>query len=468
MVAYSCLLFVAFAGTISFKDVSVSSGIEVNTIATKAVQWIDYNRDGKLDLVLLGDNGTALFKNIGNGKFVDVTQQAHFGNGGRFATGASWADIDNNGFPDVFISNHNDPPKLLLNQNGVFKDITSRIKRPSEIQSSGPSVGGIFIDINNDKLIDLYIINEGAPNQLFKHTGATQFTDISSSAHLNYNGPGRSAVAADFNGDGYQDLYLVNVKAPNKLYLNNKDGTFTDIATAAGVDYNGATVSTAAADINHDQKPDLLVVDNENSSFLYKNLGNLKFQKVIPGPLKSAKHGVAGAFADYDLDTNVDLVLAQEKGAPNLLLRNTGNGGFIRVTGVDLSRPDDPGGICIGDFNNDGLPDIMIGNGIPGQNGGDSLYENTGGGTNNYLALVLEGSSSNRSGIGATVLIQTGQIYQQQSVSGGNGQSQNSLPLNFGLGSSSIVDTVRIVWPDGKTQSLNQVNVNQILKVKEP
>ncbi|PWT88908.1 MAG: hypothetical protein C5B54_09855 [Acidobacteria bacterium] len=110
----------------------------------------------------------------------------------------------------------------------------------------------------------------------------------------------------------------------------------------------------------------------------------------------------------------------------------------------------------------------MIGDGDAGANGGDSLYQNTAGGINNYLGLVLEGTESNRSAIGATVLVQTGQVYQQQSVSSGNGQSQSSLPLNFGVGTASIVDTVRIIWPDGKTQSLLNVKVNQILKVKEP
>ncbi|PWT93452.1 MAG: hypothetical protein C5B54_01825, partial [Acidobacteria bacterium] len=311
--------------SVSFNDVSESSGIEVNTIQTKAVQWIDYNRDGKLDLVLIGSNGNALFKNIGNGKFIDVTQTANFGNGGKEARGATWADIDNNGYPDVFVANAVGPPTLLLNQNGVFKDISDQISRRSSTQSAAGSWAGIFVDINNDKLIDLYVVNDGAPNQLFKHTGATQFTDISNSAHINFSGSGRSAVAADFNGDGYQDIYLVNYKQGNKLYINNKNETFTETSASAGVAYNGASVQAVVADYNNDQKPDILIVDNANSSFLYKNLGNAKFARVIPGPFVGAKHGIAGAFADYDLDGYQDLVLAQTGGA-NILARNNHNG----------------------------------------------------------------------------------------------------------------------------------------------
>ncbi|PWT89697.1 MAG: hypothetical protein C5B54_08495, partial [Acidobacteria bacterium] len=237
-------------GNVTLTDVSVSSGIDNNSVATKAVQWIDFNRDGKLDLAIeggtsvTGASGLVLYKNIGNGKFVDVTQQTNFSNGGRSARGATWADIDNSGFPSVFIANETGPPTLLLNQKGKFKDITSQISSPDATLSGASAWAGIFVDIDNDKLIDLFVVNDGAPNQLFRHTGATQFTDISTSAHIDFNGPGRSAVAGDFDGDGFQDLYLVNFKAPNKLYHNNKNNTFTEISGSAGVAFNGPSVQT--------------------------------------------------------------------------------------------------------------------------------------------------------------------------------------------------------------------------------
>jgi hypothetical protein len=445
-------------------DISISSGIANNTIATAGVQAIDYNNDKKQDLVLIGKNGNALFKNVGNSKFVDVTQQTKFSNAGREARGASWTDIDNNGFPDVIIANATGAPTILRNNRGIFSDISNVFSSAEVVgKSEGGTRGGVWVDIDNDKLIDVFLIKDGIPNQMFKQIALLRFTDISTSAGVDSEAQGRSAVAADFDEDGFQDIYLANFKQACRFYRNNGNATFTEISKSIGVDFIGASVQASVVDFDSDGKLDLFIVNNEGPSFFFRNTGNFNFQKIIPNALKSAKKGIAAAFIDYNLDGNQDLVLAQTQGG-NRLFKNNGQGKFVGVPGIDLSRPDNPTGVTVGDFNNDGIPDVMIGDGGTDQDRGDSLFKNDGGG--NHLTLILQGTTSNKSAIGAFVLVQIGIILQGQEVTGGNGTSQESLPLEFGLGTATAAD-VRIVWPSGIVQRLEDVQANQILRITE-
>lgn len=442
--------------TIAFSDVSQSSGIANQNVSTNAVQWIDYNDDGRLDLFLVGSNGTALFKNLGNGKFVDVTTKVRIGNNGRDSRGASWADIDNDGHPDVFIANATGPPTLLLNKKTTFKDVSNSIH--SIASPGGTTRAGIWLDVNNDGLIDLFLINDGAPNQLLKNTGATHFTDIAKKAGVAFAGAGRSAVSADFDGDGLLDIYLANFNQPNKFYINNGDETFRETGTAAGVAFSGASVQAAITDFNGDQKTDLFVVNSNAPSFFFKNLGGLKFKKIASASLRKSKNGVAAAFGDFDLDGDEDLVLSQSIGG-NFLFTNDGKGKFQLARDVSFNHTPYTTGIAVGDCDNDGAPDIAI---------ADSLFMNVGSTGNNFLTLILQGKQSNRSAIGAQVLLQTGSIFQVKVVSGGDGMSQGSLPLVFGVGKAADIDSVRVVWPSGINQVLQHVKANQILKVTEP
>lgn len=446
-------------------NVSATSGIANQNVQTTGIQWIDYNKDRRLDLFLVGSNGTALFKNVGGGKFVDVTVAAHIGNNGRNANGASWADIDNDGDPDVFIANASGAPTLLLNNNGVFSDISGKLNPGIVTSDQGSLKAGIWLDINNDKDIELLVVKSGAPNQLIKKQGL-DFKDIASSAGLAVTSTGRSAIASDFNADGFVDLYIINFMQPNKLYLNNGNETFQDITATAGVGLVAASVQAAVADYDRDQDMDIFVVNNEGSCVLYRNLGNLKFKNVTPGVLKNPKKGIAAAFADVDSDGNQDLILAQTQGG-NLLFQNLGKGNFKIVTGIDLSNPDNPTGITIGDFNGDGLPDIAIGDGDSSSDHGDSLYQNTGGGGNNSITFTLVGTSSNKSAIGARVIVQTGLTFQAKEVTSGDGKNQQSLPLEFGVGVANLVDTVRIYWPDQNVQTIQNLKVNTRLTITE-
>ena len=462
-------LSITLTKAFSIQDVSQSSGISNQSVQTSGVQWIDYNNDKKLDLYLVGHNGNVLFKNIGKGKFVDVTIATKTGNNGKDASGASWADIDNDGDLDVFVANATGAPTLLLNNKTVFQDISNNIDS-AVAKTAGIAIlrGGIWVDINNDKKSDLFIIFDGAKNQLFKQTGTLEFnTNIASTAGVDFNGLGRSAIATDFDGDGFQDLYLVNFGQPNHLYKNNGNETFTDVTQSAGVGFNGKSVQAILSDYDNDQDLDLYVVNSAGPPVLYQNLGNFKFKNATSAVLKKAKKGAAAAFFDVDNDQNVDLIVAQI-GAPNLIFENLGKGKFKIKKGIDLSRPDNPSGIAIGDFNNDGIPDIAIGDADTDQDHGDSLYQNTGGGENNYLTLVLRGTKSRRDAIGAQIVIQTGFTFQTRTITSGSGQSQESLPQQFGLGPNLKVDRIVIKWPSGTVQEIKDVSANKTLTITEP
>ncbi|PWT92807.1 MAG: hypothetical protein C5B54_02950 [Acidobacteria bacterium] len=460
---------------VSVHDVSVSSGISNQTVQTSGLQWIDYNNDKKLDLYMVGHNGNVLFKNIGKGQFVDVTAETKTGNNGKDATGASWADIDNDGDLDVAISNASGRPTLLLNNNGVFQDISSHISSLGipGLQNTDIAIlrGIIWVDFNNDKKSDLLEVFDGAKCQLLKQTGNLMWTDVSASAGITSSGAGRSAIAADFDGDGFLDLYIVYFGQPNHMYRNNGNETFTDVTQSAGVGFSGKSVAAAVADYNNDQKLDLYVSNSAGPPVLFQNLGNFQFKNATPAVLKIAQKGVAAAFFDVDNDEDQDLIVAQ-LGAKNLLFENIGHGKFKQTTGIDLSRPNNPSGIAIADFNGDGLPDIAIGdsNSNTDDHNGDSLYQNTGGGGNNYMTFILKGTKSRRDGIGAQIVLQTGFTFQVRTITSGNGQSQQSLPQEFGLGAYGKVDLIRIHWPSGTIQEIKAENyaVNKTYTITEP
>lgn len=458
--SYSLVISGSGGGTPTAKDVSQSSGIAKQDVETTGVQWVDFNKDHKIDLFLAGKNGNALFKNLGNGKFAAPTKIGSAAN--QSSNGAAWADFDNDGDPDVAIFNSTGEPTFLKNNNGAF--VATAPLRPASI-SAGVTQGGIWFDYNRDGKVDAYIVKDGGPNELYENRGSGQFSEIGAAAHINLNSHGRSAVSGDFNGDRLPDLYIVNSHAPNKLYINNGNGTFR---SAPGGGFNGACVQAIAGDYNNDKRVDLFVVNNAGASILYKNAGtnssgNPSFVRVGAGI--AATHGRSAAFVDYNNDGFQDLVLVQSQGG-NFLYQNNGHGGFTNAGTVNLNNPHNPTGLTIGDFNKDGLEDIMIGDGTNSQTNGDSLYQN-GSAKNHWLAVALQATTSNKSAIGAYVQTKVGLTYTLQQVSGGSGQNQDSLALNFGLGSSKIVDELDIFWPSGNTQICFNVSADRSVTITE-
>jgi enediyne biosynthesis protein E4 len=438
------------------EDVSQVSGIINQVVETTGVQWTDINKDGKLDLFMVGQNVSALFKNNGNGQFSQITSQILT----IALLGAVWADFDNDGDLDVAIFNTLGEVVFITNTNGNFI-VTSKASL-----NNARTLGGIWLDFNNDGKVDLYVIKDGSPNQLFKNQGKGIFVDVAADAHVNVSGPARSSVGADFNGDGFADLYVVNFHAKNKLLINNGNGTFR-AASAGG--FVGASVQAIVGDYNNDKKVDILVVNNGGPSALFKNTGNdasgnPKFVKVNVG-ISGATHGSAASFADFNNDGFLDLILVQSVGG-NILFRNKGDGTFSPVGTVNLNNPQNPTSLTTGDFNNDGLVDIMIGDGGNTQTNGDSLYKNNSN-KNHWLEVSLQGTKSNRSAITAIVHVSNGGTFQGRLVSGGNGQNQDSLVLHFGLGANTKVDEMEILWPGGVPQRCLNVKADRIIKITE-
>ena len=449
-------------GELGLLDITQKSRIGNNTSDTTGIQWTDYNGDGKEDVFLTGHNRNFLFKNVGRNQFADVTNQARLGNAGMDTRGASWADVDNDGDLDVFLANFKGPASIMKNNHGVFAKQGGALGMFAA-ENTSASEGGIWLDFNNDGRLDLFVVKDGRANQLFKQTGLFRFADIASTAGIALKTSGRSAVAADFNDDGYPDIYIANENHPNRLYINRKNETFSDMTQSAGVGFNGASKQVTAADYDGDGDLDIFVANSDGTSVLYRNNGNLKFQNVTASAgLAGPKNTTSATFADFDNDGDQDLLIVQAPGE-NIVYRNVGRGRFVR-SNIDISRTTDPSSSGAGDSNGDGTTDVVVGG---GDGSSDSMYDNSGGAGDNWLVLVLQGTASNRSAIGAKVVVRVGALIQAKVVSAGNGQSQDSLPLEFGLGSVTSASVI-IAWPSGKVQSLDNIAANQKLKITEP
>ena len=451
-------------GAFGFVNRTDRSKIGPNPNKTSAVQIIDFDNDKKEDLYLTGFDGNLMCKNTGGAVFANSTNQNKLGNNGSDARGVTWADVDNDGDLDVFIANFNAPSVVLKNNKGVFSNQSAGLGLFAS-DNAPKNVGGVWFDFNNDGRLDLFVVKDGAPNLLFKNVGGFQFANVAGSAGVDFKGPGRAAVAADFNKDGFQDLYVVNFQKTNKMYFNNGNDTFRDVTTSAKVGFSGASQLAVAVDYDGDENVDLFVVNNSGPSLLYRNLGNGKFQNVAgPAGLAGPHKGRSATFSDYDHDGDYDVIIAQSGGA-NLLFAND-HGTFKPVPNVDLSNANNPSSTTGGDTDNDGDVDVVIGDSDGGGNDGDSVYQNTGGGNNNWLTLVLQGNESNRSAIGAKVIVRTGLVLQVGVVSSGNGKNEESLPLEFGLGQATTADAI-ILWPSGKQQGAPGLEANHKITITE-
>jgi hypothetical protein len=395
-------------GNGTFTDVTAAP-LNSNAGGRSAV-WGDYDNDGDLDLYLVNfGSANKLFRNNGDGTFTDVTTGALADNGNGAA--AAWADYDNDGYVDLYISKENQPNKLLHNNgDGTFTDVT-----PATLADAGQSEGVAWGDYDNDGDLDLYVANLGTANKLFRNDGGGNFTDVSASAGVNDAFNGTGVAWGDYDNDGDLDLFLVNAQTgTDKLFRNNGDGTFTDVSN-------------------------LLPVDSGN--------------------------GRSVAWGDYDNDGDLDLYITNF-GQANKLFRND-NGTFVDATaGTPLGDTGNSRGAAWGDFDGDGDLDLYLVN----SGAANKLFRNDQPAGNHWLEVKLVGTISNKSAIGARVTVVAGGVSRMQEVSGGSGfLSQNSLPIEFGLGASNTIDSLIVNWPSGVRQAARPVPaVNAIVTVTEP
>jgi hypothetical protein len=527
-------------GPVTFVDVARSAGITFqhdNAASTEkylietmgsGCGWIDYDQNGLLDLYLVNGAATrvyspkrplssALYRNNGDGTFIDVTGKAGVGAEGLFGMGVAVGDYDNDGFPDLLVLGYGRCILYHNNGDGTFTDVTLR----AGVENAGRwASSAAWFDYDNDGRLDLVIANyvdwspernfycgdqgpgmrsychpddfHGQPPTLYHNNGDGTFTDVSKPSGIGIKGGnGLGVVTFDYDNDGWQDIFIANDHMPNFLFHNNRDGTFREVGYAAGVAVSAdglfeAGMGTDAADATGSGRMDLTVthLDMQLARF-YQNLGDQTFDDAtLRSKIGYATYHMSGfgtRFMDYDNDGARDLFMANGHVLDNiaryhadtqyaetkLMFRNNGRGIFENVSdllGPDFQLPRVSRGAAVADFDNDGDLDILVNNN--GQ--APQLLRNDGGNTNHWLELLLIGTKSNRDGVGARVKLSAGDLMLYDQRKGGMSyQSAQDPRLHFGLGPRSNVAAIEILWPSGNVTKLTNLKSDQIIAIKE-
>ena len=395
---------------------------------SKSVLWADYDNDGDKDLFIthmVGKN--RLYRNEANEGFADVTAVAGISTEPLPSMGACWGDYDNDGWLDLYVVNYSGVPNFGVMRNylyrnqgdGTFLDVTLT----AGVADSGKHAFiAVFFDYNNDGWQDIYIANDRSSiNTLFENMGNGTFIDMSEESNANLDFDAMGIAVGDYNDDGWLDLYVSNGPVGNGLLRNNGDGTFTEIAESLGL-----TVDKGCWGVN---------------------------------------------FFDYDNDSDLDLYVCASIGVSpgsadrkNVLFENLGDGTFIETSGIGLDNDNyESYGNAIADFNNDGYCDIAVLN----EGNSFSLWENSGG-SNNWIKIKLQGISSNRDGIGSIIEVyRDGKKFIRSVHCGMSFMSQNSLIQTIGVGKTTLIDSVIIKWPSGTIDAVRDLPVNRKLLVVE-
>jgi hypothetical protein len=527
------------SGPIQFTDVTEQAGIHFKHISGafgkkylpetmgSGVCFLDYDNDGWQDILFVnsmdwpehknGKSFPALYHNNHDGTFTDVTRAAGLAIE-MYGMGCAVGDYDNDGYPDIYItavgSNH-----LFHNLgNGKFSDVTAK----AGVSDPGFSTSAVWFDYDNDGKLDLFVSHyvdwsiakdqycsldgkkksyctpqayKGQSSKLFHNKGDGTFENVTKRAGL-YDPTSKSLGIAlvDYDNDGWLDLFVANDTEPNKLYRNNHNGTFTDVAILSGVALSEtgrarAGMGVDAGDYDGSGQQGLIIGNFTNESMsLYRNDGSGLYTDEAAssgiGQMSIQSLTFGCFFFDYDLDGLLDIFAANGHVSddisvvqPNVkyaqrpsLFRNKGNKKFEEVSGKlgpALQTEIVGRGAAYGDFDNDGDLDLVI----TSNNGIARLLRNDNGNQSDMLRVKPVGTRSNRDGIGAKVTVKTnkGMSQMQMVKSGSSYLSQSEMPLTFGLGkpeeNKSL--TLQIVWPSGKTDSVTGIRPNQIITVQE-
>lgn len=526
-----------------FTDVTTEAGITfkhdngktdhkhiIETMGSGVV-FFDYDGDDDADLYFVNSGiipdidqpgadkkiqlGNILYRNEGNGRFTDVTEESGTGDTG-YGMAASAADIDNDGDPDLYVANYGQDFLYLNNGDGTFTDITKK----AGIDNTQWSITAVYLDYDLDGDLDIFVVNylvytlsmpitkykgvigyghprsyEGTADVLYRNNGDGTFTNVADTAGLvnPSEGRGMGAVAFDYNMDKYPDIYVTNDTSRNFLYHNNGDGTFTDESLFLGVGYdeNGTPEGSMGVDYGDYDRDGLidLIVANSEKATLYKlerpDNDNFYFtdSTVVSGLQQPTLPyvGFSPLFIDYDNDGYLDIFSAnghpqdvievltdhETYGQRDQIFHNNGDQIYTEVSDQlgSYSKEEMVGrASAFSDYDNDGDIDIVIMN----SNQRAILLQNEGVSMNNWLRIKLIGTKSNRDGIGSRVKVKTEDIEQIAEVKSGSGYASGSdIRLSFGLGKATTVDSIFIEWQSGIVQKLINVNTNQTLEIKE-
>ncbi len=483
-----------------FVDVAPAAGINLYSMSGGLIVD-DLERNGLFDIVT-SDYGECAamhyFHNNGNGTFSDHTAQAGLADqlGGL---NLLQTDYNNDGCLDIFVLRgaweFPQRPSLLKNNcDGTFTDVTVASGLSEALQTQT----GVWADIDNDGYLDLFVGNENGPSHLYRNKGDGTFEDISHAAGIDRVAFTKGVVAGDYDNDGYVDFYVSNLNGDNFLYHNNHNGTFTDVAPQAGVQKPWQSFAAWFFDYDNDGWPDLFVtsyyvsVDESVRSYLglppnaetlklYKNLGNGTFRDVTAEVGLDRVFMPMGAnFGDIDNDGFLDIYLGTGNPSyasmlPNVLLHNKEGKFFTDVTASSGTGELHKGhGVAFADIDNDGDEDLLteIGGAVPGDSHAFRLFENPGNG-NDWISLHLSGVKTNRAAIGARIKVTVRDEGQPprfifRTVGSGGSFGASPLTQHIGLGKSAHIVDLEIDWPVSKTtQHFSDVAPDQFLEVKE-
>ena len=438
--------------------------------------FFDYDGDGKPDLFLV--SGTAegfsrLLRNLGDGRFEDVTQAAGMQLTGS-GLGCAAGDFDNDGHTDLAVC-LSDGVRLLRNKgDGKFEDVTKAVG----IRREKGCVGLTFVDYDHDGDLDLYITmapdagSSGSPphNVLWRNNGNNTFTDVSAETALDIAATGAGVVTTDFNNDRAVDFVIAGGPAGASIYLNPREGKFTPLG---GVDFAKeklpAAVGVVAFDFDKDGWMDVAFTHAGAPGIsLWRNVEGKRLERV-PLPDFGWQNGWGIAALDYDNDGWLDLIAAGESsnGAELRLLRNLGNKGWADATKdvhLDAVKLNQPLAIAVADIDGNGDADLVV-----TQLGGAPLVlRNEGGNQHNWMSIDLKALNDNKSGIGTKVELYAGTLYQKWEVAGASGYlGQNAAPILAGLGSERNAEVVRLLWPTGVPQDEINLAAKKVQSIAE-
>jgi hypothetical protein len=516
------------AGLAGFRN--IQGGLEkphILEVMGGGAGFVDYNRDGNLDIVLIrgatiesyragGEPVCTLYRGDGAGRFQNVTEDAEL-NARGWGMGVAVADYDNDGWDDLFVTGYGRNFLFRNRGNGRFEDVSAA----AGVSDTQWSLGAAFVDIDRDGDLDLYVTNyleypldrlprrdascsyrgfpvfcgprglAGLRDALFLNDGKGRFRDVAVERDIDGEKlHGLGVVAADYDNDGWPDIFVANDLAPNLLYRNLGAGTFEEVALTAGAALSPDGIEEGSmgvdfGDFNNDGWLDLYYTNSsyETNTLLSNNRDRDSFTNVTSltghGESTYLSVGWGTAFADLDNDGWEDLFVVNGHLYPEadrfamglkykqqpLVFMNQGGRRFVESAARSgLTRADNSRGAAFGDYDNDGDLDVLINN----LDGPPTLLRNDGGNRNHWLRVRSVGSRSNRSAVGTRLALRAGGQQQMREVKAGTSYiSHNDLAVYFGLGTNDRIDSLEIRWPSGSTQRIENLNVNQVLTVEE-